>query len=51
MFCTDGVFTSRKNLFSAVEPTIDLFIVPGDNEWNECDDYNVNPAVPDVIKT
>lgn len=51
MFCTDDVFGSRKNLFSTVEPTIDFFIVPGDNEWNECDNYNVDPAIPDAVKT
>jgi hypothetical protein len=51
MFCTDDVFQSRKNLFRMVEPTIDFFIVPGDNEWNECDNYNANPAIPDVVKT
>jgi hypothetical protein len=30
---------------------LDFFIIPGDNEWNECDDYNTSPFVNDALKT
>jgi len=39
-YCNDAVLGSRYNLFSAMETNTDFFIVPGDNEWNECDGYN-----------
>ncbi len=53
-YCTDQLFSSRSSLFSIAESSpnlIDFFIIPGDNEWNECTGYNTNPTVNDVIKT
>jgi hypothetical protein len=51
MYCTDLVFGNRRDLFQTLEPTIDFFIVPGDNEWNECNGYITNVATADVAKT
>jgi hypothetical protein len=52
MHCTDEVFRSRQKLFTSVEDEIDFFIVPGDNEWLECDGYNPRPSpqYPDPVK-
>jgi len=50
-FCNDEFYTNRYDLFAALEPSIDLFMVPGDNEWNECDGYNNDVGVNDEAKT
>jgi hypothetical protein len=52
MHCTDEVFRSRQKLFESVDDEIDFFIVPGDNEWLECDGYNPRPSplFPDPVK-
>jgi len=37
--CNPYALASRRNLFSAIP---NFLIVPGDNDWNECADYNLN---------
>mmetsp|Transcript_8871 Transcript_8871/g.15421 ORF Transcript_8871/g.15421 Transcript_8871/m.15421 type:complete len:261 (-) Transcript_8871:106-888(-) len=37
--CNPYSFAARKDLFSAIP---NFLIIPGDNEWNECIDYNPN---------
>lgn len=50
-FCNDILFGNRRDLFQTLEPDIDFFIVPGDNEWNECKGYSRTPTTADVAKT
>jgi len=48
--CTESSFTSRANLFGALESPpsglnidiLDFFIIPGDNDWNECYGFDPN---------
>eukprot|EP00977_Amphora_coffeiformis_P003401 scaffold630_cov174-Amphora_coffeaeformis.AAC.21 len=50
-FCNDQVYSSRRDLFEIVESHMDFLMVVGDNEWNECDGYNMHPDVDDSAKT
>lgn len=38
-YCESPMFQSRKSLFQVLEPHLDFFAVPGDNEWNECANF------------
>lgn len=49
-YCTDAVFGSRSDLFGTVEPDIDFLLIVGDNEWNECADFDTNNN-SDPVKT
>ena len=49
-YCDDVVFGNRRDLFSAVEPDLDFFLVVGDNEWNECAGYDIDPHISDEAK-
>ena len=48
--CQEASFASRSNLFALLESAtnslandeIDFFIVPGDNDWNECYNFEAN---------
>ena len=37
--CNPYLFEGRRQLFQQAH---NLLIVPGDNEWNECSDYDIN---------
>lgn len=50
-YCNDALLGNRRDLFQTLEPDIDFFIVPGDNEWNECQGYSSTPSTADVAKT
>lgn len=45
-YCDKTVFGSRQDLFAALEPDLDFFIVPGDNEWSECENFSSSPRPP-----
>jgi hypothetical protein len=36
----DNVFHSRQSLFGNLEPGLDFFLAVGDNEWNECIEFD-----------
>lgn len=38
-YCNSRMLDSRRSLFQVVEPHLDFFAVPGDNEWNECANF------------
>ena len=50
--CDAGVFASRRDLFLAVEPDVDLLLLPGDNEYSaECAGWTPDATDSDPVQS